>query len=80
MRVMTRTVSIDEAKDQLQDLLALALEGNEVVITNEGKPLARLVPVATSQKKRIAGLNRGQIHTSEDFDEPLPDEFWVGQE
>jgi prevent-host-death family protein len=79
---MTRTVNIDEAKDQLQDLLALALDGNEVIITEGGKPLARLVPVtvAQSNKKRVAGLNRGAIWTSEDFDEPLPDEFWVGQE
>ncbi len=76
---MTRTVNIDEAKNQLQDLLALAAEGNEVIITDEGKPLAKLVPIAI-QKKRIAGLNRGQIWTSEDFDAPLTDEFWNGQE
>ena len=77
---MTRTVNIDEAKNQLQDLLALASEGNEVIITDKGKPLARLVPILSSKKKRIAGLNRGSIWTSEDFDEPLPDEFWNGQE
>ena len=73
---MTRTVNIDEAKNQLQDLLALAAEGNEVIITDEGKPLAKLVPVA-SQKRRIAGLNRGQIWTSEDFDAPLTDDFFL---
>lgn len=73
---MTRTVDIDEAKNQFQDLLALASEGNEVIITDEGKPLARIVPI----KKRVAGLNRGQIWTSKDFDGLLPDEFWNGQE
>jgi hypothetical protein len=36
--------------------------------------------VAHSRKKRVAGLNRGTISTSEDFDEALPDEFWLGQE
>lgn len=77
---MTRTVNVDEAKNQLQDLLALALDGNEVIITEDGKPLARLVPIALSKKKRVAGLNRGKIWTSEDFDEPLADEFWIGQE
>jgi hypothetical protein len=42
---------------------------------------ARLGPVvAHSKKKRVAGLNRGTISTNEDFDEPLPDEFWLGQE
>ena len=31
--------------------------------------------------KRIAGLNRGQVlWISDDFDAPLPDEFWLGSE
>jgi len=28
---------------------------------------------------RVAGLNRGQIWVSDDFDAPLPDEFWQGR-
>ncbi len=79
---MTRTVSVDEAQEKLQDLLAQALAGNEVIITEHGKPVARLVPVpvALPKKKRVAGLNRGTIWTSDDFDQPLPDEFWLGKE
>jgi len=77
---MTQTVSVDEGQNNLQDLLAQALAGNEVIITDRGKPVARLVPIAPSKKKRVAGLNRGTIWTSEDFDEPLPDELWLGQE
>ena len=76
----TQTVNVDEAKSQLADLIAIAAEGGEVIITQDGKPLARLIPVAQVKKKRIAGLNRGSIWASEDFDEPLPDEFWTGQE
>jgi prevent-host-death family protein len=79
---MTQTVSIDEAQEKLPDLVAQALAGNEVIITEHGKPVARLVPVpiAPPKKKRVAGLNRGTIWTSEDFDQPLPDEFWLGKE
>ncbi len=78
---MTQTVSVDEAQNKLQDLVAQALAGDEVIITERGTPVARLVPVvAPSKKKRVAGLNRGTISTSEDFDEPLSDEFWLGQE
>jgi len=78
---MTQTVTVAEAQNKLQDLLAQALAGNEVIITEHGTPVARLVPVeAPSLKKRVAGLNRGTISTSEDFDQPLPDEFWLGQE
>ena len=77
---MTLTVTVDEAQRNLQDLLAQVLAGNEVIITEHGKPVARIVPVAAAppKKKRVAGLNRGQIWTSEDFDRPLPDEFWLG--
>jgi Protein of unknown function (DUF2281) len=34
-----------------------------------------------SQKKpRVAGLHAGQTWISKDFDEPLPDEFWLGKD
>jgi len=78
---MTQTVTVDEAQDKLPDLLAQALAGDEVIITEAGTPVARLVPVvAHSKKKRVAGLNRGSISADEDFDEPLSDEFWLAQE
>lgn len=40
----SQTVSIDEAKNQLADLVATASEGGEVIIVHNGKALARLVP------------------------------------
>ena len=75
----TKTVDVSEAQAQLPELLTLALEGNEVIIAEGDKPLARLVPVATSARKRVAGLHRGTAWTSDDFNEPLPDEFWIGE-
>ena len=39
-------VSIDDAKNQLSDLIRIASEGGEVIIVQNGKPLARLVPAA----------------------------------
>lgn len=29
-------------------------------------------------QKRILGLNKGEFWMSDDFDKPLPDEFWLG--
>ncbi|NET58687.1 MAG: DUF2281 domain-containing protein [Symploca sp. SIO2E6] len=29
---------------------------------------------------RIPGLYQGQIWMSEDFNDPLPDEFWLGED
>ena len=77
---MTTTIEVEEAKIKLSNLLTLALSGNEVILAEAGKPVARLVPFAPVKKKRVAGLNRGQIKMHEDFDEPLPEAFWMGEE
>lgn len=73
-----RTVNIHEAKTHLSELLALVLAGEEVVIAKANKPVARLVPLVSPRKKRVFGLHRGDFGISHDFDEPLADEFWLG--
>lgn len=30
-------------------------------------------------QQRVPDLNKGQIWMSDDFDDPLPDEFWLGE-
>jgi hypothetical protein len=30
-------------------------------------------------RQRIAGLGKGRIIIADDFDEPLPDAFWLGE-
>ena len=75
---MTKTVNINEAQTQLPKLLSLVTGGNEVIIAEGDKPVAKIVPVSPPIQKRIAGLNKGKIWASDDFDDPLPDHFWVG--
>jgi Protein of unknown function (DUF2281) len=31
-------------------------------------------------QQRVLGLNQGEIWMSEDFNDPLPDEFWMGDQ
>ena len=59
------------------DLLARVAAGEEIVFEEDGKAVARLVPVPANP--RIDGLQEGQGWSSEDFDAPLPDEFWAGR-
>ena len=35
---------------------------------------------AQQAQQRVLGLNQGEIWMSEDFNEPLPDEFWMGEQ
>ncbi len=39
----TERVNIDQARNQLADLITFASEGGEVIIVQDGKPLARLI-------------------------------------
>lgn len=36
--------------------------------------------VGVDKKPRVFGEHRGLIETSEDFDAPLPDSFWLGDD
>jgi prevent-host-death family protein len=74
----TQTVTLKDAQTRLAELLALAQAGNEIIIAEGGQAVARLVSIG-KRKRRIAGLQRGKIWTSDDFDAPLPDEFWTGE-
>lgn len=79
-KMLIETVDVHEAQTNFTKLLALVLEGTEVILVQDDTPLARLVPIASPTRPRLAGLHKGAIWTSDDFDEPLPEEFWVGAE
>lgn len=76
----TKTIALEDVQASLDTLFALVREGTEVIIMDGSKPLARVSPVEPG--KRIMGLHEhlGAAWMSDDFDEPLPDEFWLGEE
>jgi prevent-host-death family protein len=68
------TVNIHEAKTQLSRLVEQVAGGREIVIARAGRPVARLVPLATPVRRKQLGLLRGKIRISADFDAPLPED------
>jgi len=76
--MVAKTIEVQEAKTSLEELLSETFEGAEIILAQDNVPIARLVPIASPMTPRIAGLHAAAIWTSEDFDEPLPDEFWTG--
>jgi prevent-host-death family protein len=78
--VTTKTIDVREAQSQLRQLLPLVTSGTEVIITEAGTPVARLVPIEGSGAFRKAGLHTGAAWMSADFDAPLSDEFWAHSE
>lgn len=63
--------SVFQAKTQLSRLLRKVEQGEDVIIVNRNRPVARIVPIQAG--KRTLGSLKGKITISEDFDEPLKD-------
>lgn len=74
-----QTVDIKEAQSELARFLTMALRGMDVVIAQDDVPLVRLVPINPAPK-RVADLHKGAMVMRDDFNDPLPDEFWLGTE
>ncbi|MDQ3635509.1 MAG: toxin-antitoxin (TA) system antitoxin [Acidobacteriota bacterium] len=74
---MTKILNINE-KISIQTVIALTKNGDEVVIEDNGEPLVKVIPIKklSQQKVRVAGLGKGTMWMSDDFEEELPDEFW----
>jgi prevent-host-death family protein len=66
-------VGIREAKAHLSKLLRQVAGGEEIVITRDGVPVARLVPVE-ERPRRDFGIDRGRFEVPEDFDSALPED------
>jgi prevent-host-death family protein len=72
---MTLEVNIHQAKTHLSRLLQRVMLGEEVVIANAGKPVARLVPYGPPPGPRVPGQDAGLVWIEPDFDDPLPDDI-----
>lgn len=63
------TVNIHEAKTQFSRIVEQAEAGEEIVIARAGKPVARLVSLASvATKSRKLGLGKKQFTFPADFD------------
>jgi prevent-host-death family protein len=68
------TLNLYEAKTQLSALVDEAAAGKEIIIAKNGKPMAKLVPYQSSERRKPGRL-KGKIWISKDFDAPLPEDF-----
>lgn len=80
---MTKTININEVQNSVKTLIALTKNGDEIVLEENGEEVVKITPLAktesskkTEQKPRVAGLGKGTMWMSDDFDDELPDEFW----
>jgi prevent-host-death family protein len=72
-------VSIADAKNRLTQLVRAVEEGESVVITRNGKPVAQLAPPPPKRRKVRFGSMRGRIRLLPGWDDPVDlDRFLEG--
>ena len=81
-----KTIDIKMGATSLEEVVRLVEQEAEIVLTDGPKPVAKVVSIAARKgdqamplAPRKLGLHPGAMEASEDFDEPLPDEFWLGK-
>jgi prevent-host-death family protein len=80
-RSMAISVSATDAKNDFEKLLAAAVDGDEVIIERDGRPVARLVGEArpgrlgrAQARRQSFGVLEGKYRAPDDFNDPLPDD------
>ena len=68
---MSKVVNMHDAKSNLSRLVEEVEAGGEIILARAGKPVARLVPIRSSGRRRL-GRWKGKVEMSDDFDAPLP--------
>ena len=66
-------VNIHEAKTHLSKLIQEVINGEEVIIAKDNKPLVKLALLPSAKPQRKPGSAKGLIKIRADFDEPLTD-------
>ena len=68
------TLSLEKAQSTLADIVHQLSPGDEIVITENDRPVARILPAFPTPQKRQLGTMRGSVLSmSPDFDAPLND-------
>ncbi|HYT87757.1 MAG TPA: type II toxin-antitoxin system prevent-host-death family antitoxin [Gemmataceae bacterium] len=68
---MSTTVSLEEAKARLVELIEQLTPGDEIVITRQDEPVAKLLPSDSRRKPRQPGNCKGMLTILSEDEEHL---------
>jgi antitoxin (DNA-binding transcriptional repressor) of toxin-antitoxin stability system len=76
---MSTTITLDEAQANLREVIGRLSPGDELVITENQKTVAKLVVPTTPPQCKFGTLHGTVLYVAPDFDEPLEEfrEYWV---
>ena len=64
-------ISIAEAKNRLTQLIRAVEQGESIVITRKGKPVAQLTPPPPKRRRVRLGAMKGRIQLFPGWDDPV---------
>jgi prevent-host-death family protein len=66
-------IDINQAKQNFPELIEKTVSNGEVIITKDGQPIVKMVPLTKAKKERKLGTAKGLIKMADDFDQPIDD-------
>jgi antitoxin (DNA-binding transcriptional repressor) of toxin-antitoxin stability system len=77
--MVTKTIDITTMQAFKDALLPLLERDTELILVEGDTLVAKVTPITQSSQnnfRHLTGIFRGMMTMSDDFDDPLPDEFW----
>lgn len=71
-------LNIHEAKTHLSRYLAKVQAGEEIILCKNGQPIAQIVPLPQSKKRRLFGAAQGKVKIDSRFFEALTEKELPG--
>ena len=78
---MSETINVYEAKTHLSQLISRVESGEEITLSRNGRPVARIVPLTRRAIVRKPGSWKGRIVIHDDFDDftEQDERDWYGE-
>ncbi|MGD0832298.1 MAG: type II toxin-antitoxin system prevent-host-death family antitoxin [Terracidiphilus sp.] len=73
-------VSTAEAKNRLTELIRIVADGEQVVITRHGRPVAQIAPPPPERRKARLGGMKDRIRLLPGWDDPITEEELLGED
>jgi antitoxin (DNA-binding transcriptional repressor) of toxin-antitoxin stability system len=70
-QLMSHTVSIEQAAAKLAELVGMLKPGDEIVLTDHDRPIARILPNQPAPSKRRPGSCKGMLIIHQEDEEHL---------
>lgn len=78
--MVIKTIDITTMEEVKTSVLSLLKQDTEIILTENGHPVARVLPMAKQSRKLLSGLNKDMMKMHDDFDDPMPESFWLADE